>query len=521
MLPTLDEVLALPAFVAADHEVLVGRAGDVVVRWVHSSEVYEMGGLLAGGELLLTTGLGLEGRSEDQIARYVDRIADSGCAAVAFEVGRSFLEIPPVMVRIARERGLGLVVLREVVPFHRMVEEFHELLVRRKVGAPRGSEPAWQELIGLVAAGQGIQTLLNATARLAGCPVGVVDLDGRGLHRSAEVGLPPRPTASFHVEVRAGAQRLGRLEVHGAETTRRRAVAERAALAVAIQLGPATRQGSLPSWGQSIVTDLAAGELLSDGELADRCRAADWPLLPGTHLLVMCVDVEARTPPAQLLPAVQDAARAELGPCLVGTVEHGVIVVARGWTTPARARWRSVGERVLAALRAKGHGPAVRTVGLADPVAEPGDAARAVARARQVTHLARRSGVRGRVLAPSDMAAYGFLATHADAAQLAGFVEGVLGALFEHESRTGARLVETVEALLRSGMSKARAADVLGIRRQSVYARVERAEDLLGARLDDPDVQLAVGMALVAWRLRTGGWLDPGGRPARLAGKRG
>ncbi|MGN6753744.1 MAG: PucR family transcriptional regulator ligand-binding domain-containing protein, partial [Intrasporangium sp.] len=200
MLPTLDEVLALPAFVAADHEVLVGRAGDVVVRWVHSSEVYEMGGLLAGGELLLTTGLGLEGRSEDQIARYVDRIADSGCAAVAFEVGRSFLEIPPVMVRIARERGLGLVVLREVVPFHRMVEEFHELLVRRKVGAPRGSEPAWQELIGLVAAGQGIQTLLNATARLAGCPVGVVDLDGRGLHRSAEVGLPPRPTASFHVE---------------------------------------------------------------------------------------------------------------------------------------------------------------------------------------------------------------------------------------------------------------------------------------------------------------------------------
>ena len=61
-----------------------------VVRWVHSSEVYEMGGLLSGGEFLLTTGLGLHGRSARQLVDYADRLADAGCVGLALELGRTF-----------------------------------------------------------------------------------------------------------------------------------------------------------------------------------------------------------------------------------------------------------------------------------------------------------------------------------------------------------------------------------------------------------------------------------------------
>jgi purine catabolism regulator len=58
----LSEVLALPVMLRAKPKVLVAPRVDATVRWVHSSEIYEIAPLLRGGELLLTTGLGLEDR---------------------------------------------------------------------------------------------------------------------------------------------------------------------------------------------------------------------------------------------------------------------------------------------------------------------------------------------------------------------------------------------------------------------------------------------------------------------------
>lgn len=131
MLPTLRQVLAMPSFKAAAIEVLAGDVDTAVVRWVHSSEVYEMGGLLSGGEVLLTTGLGLHGRSPEQLTAYIDQLADAGCVALAMEVGRSFLTAPPELVEASRRRGLAFLALHAVVPFERMVEDFHDLMLRR------------------------------------------------------------------------------------------------------------------------------------------------------------------------------------------------------------------------------------------------------------------------------------------------------------------------------------------------------------------------------------------------------
>ncbi|MGH3358482.1 MAG: PucR family transcriptional regulator ligand-binding domain-containing protein, partial [Nocardioidaceae bacterium] len=183
MLPTLREVLAMPSFKAADVAVLAGDPDAVTVRWVHSSEVYEMGRLLSGGEVLLTTGLGLHGRSAGQLTAYVDLVADAGCVALALEVGRTFLVAPPELVEACRRRGLVFLAIHAVVPFERMIEDFHDLLLRRAVASPRAGEPVWQELLGLVVAGQGLTSLLAATARLAECPVEFVDADGHVVER--------------------------------------------------------------------------------------------------------------------------------------------------------------------------------------------------------------------------------------------------------------------------------------------------------------------------------------------------
>ena len=82
--------LALPEFAAAAPEVVHGDPASCVIRWVHSSEVYEMGSLLQGGELLLTTGLGLHGHSRRAQAGSIAKAA----AASATHAGRAGVPSP-------------------------------------------------------------------------------------------------------------------------------------------------------------------------------------------------------------------------------------------------------------------------------------------------------------------------------------------------------------------------------------------------------------------------------------------
>ncbi|WP_277032150.1 PucR family transcriptional regulator ligand-binding domain-containing protein [Actinacidiphila oryziradicis] len=66
-----------------------GRSGG----W-HSSEIYEIGPLLSGGELLLTTGLGLAGADPGARRHWVREPAARDVAGVAFEIGRSLPDVP-------------------------------------------------------------------------------------------------------------------------------------------------------------------------------------------------------------------------------------------------------------------------------------------------------------------------------------------------------------------------------------------------------------------------------------------
>ncbi|UYM04002.1 PucR family transcriptional regulator [Solicola gregarius] len=504
MLPTLREVLAMPAFREADVEVLTGDPDAVSVRWVHSSEVYEMGGLLSGGEVLLTTGLGLHGRSAAQLTAYVDQLADAGCVALALEIGRSFFEVPVEFVDAARRRGLVLVALGAIVPFERMVEDFHDLLIRRKVGSPRAGEPVWQELLGLVVAGQGMTSLLNAVSRLAGCEVEFVDTDGQVVERSRIVTGQGRGERTV-AEVRGPTGPLGRLVLAARPTQRRTAVAERAAVAVALELGRHPDHGARPSLAHAVITDLANGLLTSEGDLVERLSAAGW-VATDEHVLVAAVDVDGRTPVRDAVPVVQEAVQSVLGNCLVGSAGHHVIVLAHGWRHALPARVRASFAEAYDAMRVAETGQALRTLGVAAPVAEFADVAGAVAQARDVVQVARRFGTRSGVLLARDVGTQRLLGS-VDSAALSSFITEQLGPLIAFDAQHSADLVRTLDAHLANGGSKTRTALALGIRRQSLYARLERIAKLLGADLDDPAQTTSLGLALTAWRMRTG--LDP------------
>ena len=194
MLVPLSQVLALPEVAAASPAVLTGDPDRTLVRWVHSSEVFEMGPLLRGGELLLTTGLGLRGTSVSDQARYVEAMADAGLAALAVELGRTFSEVPEGILRAAERRHLVVVALRDVVPFAAMVEAFHGLVMDHEISGLRRGERIWRELTSGVLDRGGLHALVRRIADLAGGTAHLVARDARLVAASDPAApIPARP----------------------------------------------------------------------------------------------------------------------------------------------------------------------------------------------------------------------------------------------------------------------------------------------------------------------------------------
>lgn len=502
MLIPLRDVLEMPSFRAAEVAVLSGDPDTVAVRWVHSSEVYEMGGLLAGGEVLLTTGLGLHGRTGDQLAAYVDQIADAGCAALAMEVGRSFFEIPRPMVEAARRRGFVLFALGAVVPFERMAEDFHNLLLRHKTGSMAGGEPLWRDFLAVVVAGEGMRVLLDAISRAAGCVVEFHDVEGRLVERSRIASR--ESSEQLEVEVRGPRGPRGRLVLRAGETRRRMAVADRAAVAVALELGRAPDLGRRPTVAHSVVNDLAAGVLVSRGDVARRLSEAGWgPHAEDNRVVVVAIDAGAAVPVDEVVAATEECWTGLGRARVVGAVGSHVVLLLEADPRVAPQRLRAALTEDTRRLQSFLEADAPPLVGVATPVADLAQTSRAVGAAREVVRSAQKHGVRRGVVMARDVGVQRLL-SEVPAASVTDLVTEQIGALIEQDRAHGADLVRTLGVYLARGMSKTATADLLGIRRQSLYARLERIERLLGISLADPAHRAGLDLALTAWQMRTG-----------------
>ncbi|GAA3836077.1 PucR family transcriptional regulator ligand-binding domain-containing protein [Nocardioides panacisoli] len=86
---------------------VVGDATDEPLTWAHAIDALDPTQWLAGGELVLTTGLRLPRSLREQRA-YVERLAAAGIAGLGFGVGVRYDEIPPSIVDECARHGLPL-----------------------------------------------------------------------------------------------------------------------------------------------------------------------------------------------------------------------------------------------------------------------------------------------------------------------------------------------------------------------------------------------------------------------------
>ncbi|OMQ15971.1 hypothetical protein A7K94_0205815, partial [Modestobacter sp. VKM Ac-2676] len=168
---TLAEFLLLPSVRQARPEVAVPPAQlGAAVRWVHSSEIYEIGPLLSAGDLLLTTGLGLAGVDAGARRHWVRELAAQRVAAVAMELGRSLPDLPGEILDEATRQGLPLYLLRQVVPFIRISEEANGAILHADAPRLRMADQVVHQVHAELAAGGGTPAVVGCAAAATGGP---------------------------------------------------------------------------------------------------------------------------------------------------------------------------------------------------------------------------------------------------------------------------------------------------------------------------------------------------------------
>ncbi|WP_164519688.1 PucR family transcriptional regulator [Nocardioides ferulae] len=504
---TVARLLALPVMQAARPEVVVGSGLDRrSVRWIHTSEIYDISPLLKGGEVLLTTGLGLVGMGSTAVGGYVASLARQQVAALMLELGRTFTRPPEGLVEAAAEHDLPLVLLRGVVPFIEVTEAVHPMLVEGEVARLRRLEEASSRLSAVLATGAGIAELLTVVEDLCGVEAGVYSPGGALL-----VGRDVRTSAPSTTEHDVGGGPWAVLALAGEATPSVRAVAQRCATSLAVclaQSGPAGG-GRRPA-GAELVRWLTTGQYLSRGEIIAQAEAAGLGVRRGHQVVGVALALSLPTPTRAGLNATAAAARAVLGPALVAEVD-GVVMLA-GAVPPGqlRARLQELVRSVDEELRATVGGSVARAVG-GPPVEDVAGLARCLPAAREALTLANRLVLGSRVVLASELGVYMLLSRVVTDADLEGFVEDQLGPLLEQDARRGSDLVTTLDTYLEVGLSKTAAAEALGIRRQTLYSRLERISRLLGdLDFDARQARTALDLALVSWRLRSSAANRPG-----------
>ncbi|MFJ9798606.1 PucR family transcriptional regulator [Streptomyces sp. NPDC101145] len=530
---TVRRALELPALRGGLPEVVAG--GDLLdrtVRWVHAGEVPNIASLLKGGELLLTTGIGIGSRPADQRV-FVRRLAERGIAALVVELGATFPRLPAALVETARSAGLPLVQLHREVPFVSVTEEVHTEIVNGHYALLRRADEVHRQCTEALLGGGGAPRVLRILAGFAGNPVFLETADGRLLY--AADGGPPGPCAeplqlweglrgrpgavppagSVLVDVPGGEPdggvraRLVLLAAAGRPLPVHRMAAERAAGLLAVVLMQARQEEELAARGRGdFLTDLAEGRIaVGDAPAQARVlgfRPGGGPLLP----VVMRLAGE-RLPAggwALLARAVAEEPALSGLPVLVGVrpVEGRVLLLLG---LRAEAERAAVADRVATALRAGAERAGLDRAGGPAPVVVVGVAGGWAAASAGLRHAAETAAAaQGLPERPwhdarrLDVDLLLWRLRRHDAAGLAAFVDRTIGPLLAHDAASRAPLLPTLETYLAHAGRKAETARELHLNRQTLYNRLARITELLGADLDDPRTVLALSLALRARR---------------------
>lgn len=541
---SLREVLDLPVLQEGAPEVLSGEGAlREPIRWVHVSELEELSALLQGGELILTTGMGLPSEEAGQ-ERYIENLRRVGVRGVVLELGRRFGGVPRGLLRAGRRWGFPLVVLRRTIPFVAVTEAVHSRIVSDQVERLRFSQHVHESFSTLSIEEPDISEVLRRTQRLAGSPVVLEDLahqvldcdagsmsaggvlrDWERRSRDAVGSGAVRPLGNERwlvTPVGPSQHMWGRLVLLQPQLDDDSAMmlVERAAQALALaRLLERDRRGVEHRVQAGLLAELSRGRVHSGSDLAARAEALG--LARGQRYLAVGLaprgghgaGAEAVDPRAAertdarvvdiVTAAAQSCGRTALAAALSPrTVSAVLSVPAQVDVDSDLDRFAAAVEQQVAADREIVDEWAIGVSRDSPGLTGAGPLLDEAAHVARVAAALPGNARRKRFYRSSDVRLRGLLSLLRDDPRVLNFASSELDPLRRHDERHDTGLVELLRGFLHLSGNKTQLAEHAHLSRPALYNRLATIGHVLGVDLDDAESRVSLHVALLVDEIR-------------------
>lgn len=528
MQPTVREVLQLSALARGRPTVVGGHAHlDRPVRWVHVSDLTDLTDLLEGGELVLTTGAPLTGDAR-AVEAYLGMLAEQDVAGLVVELGTFLDAAPDCLESLARSLAFPVVTLAARTRFIEVTQQVHRLIVAEQYEEVEFARTTHEVFTSLNLARASTTDIVTKAAQTLGASLVLEDLSRHVLaycaldtstagllHQWAERSRLHTPTAGARepgpswtaVPVGVGSEEWGRLVMpgHGPAHPRARVVLERAAQSLQLhRMIQQEREALVVQALGGLLDDLVHGRIREETEAL--ARATSLGLRPNSAYAPLCVRVprpadtgvlaQGETDRRLLASLRQAVAAAGAGAIFAvrreGTVSAVVSCPATGADRVLRAICSGLAERLADQAEAEtwAAGTAAASAGLIT-------AARGIAEAEHVAEVGLAMPETNRLYRSTDVRLRGLVALLREDHRVQRFAQTELGALLDHDVRTGDSLLDLLRTHLDGGGSKTRTARLTGLSRPTLYSRLHAVERILGVSLDDPASRTSLHTALM------------------------
>jgi PucR family transcriptional regulator, purine catabolism regulatory protein len=510
-----------------DLELAAGaERADGPIRWVHISELDDPTPWLAGGELLLTTGIQLTTAARQRA--FLALLDDRGLAGLGLGTGFGHKRLPKALTDEARKRRFPLFEIPYEMPFIALTEKAFTQLINEQYGVLERGVAVHERLERLVIEERGLDEVLEAVCSAVACSALLLDGHGGVLARRDQPGVEISEQAlggiGSEIRGRSAAGRVGPFAPDGGELAGRLLVAP----------VPARGGGAASAW-------LAV--VRPEGELSefDRLIARQAAIVLALELMRQRVvrDTERRLAGDVLAEALSgrldsEELRGRLRPFGIG--EEAAVLIFQVDDPPAgeerlEAAFRERGVGALVAATSAGRRPLLCAVVDAtsqdqDPVelaraarsalAAAGAEARAAAsRAtpvgalRRAFHEARcaleatsvSNGEAPDVASHDDLGAFTLLLALQDDDALRLYADNLLAPIEGTDGEYGGELLRSLEAYIEQNGQWERAARQLYCHRHTLRYRIRRIEDLTGRDLSRAHDRIELWLALRAREL--------------------
>jgi purine catabolism regulator len=511
---------------------VAGEAGvDRPIRWAHVSELDDPTRWLRGGEILLTTGLGL-GRAPSAQARFVEQLARAKLAGLGLGLGFAFDQTPAAVAGAADAAGFPVFEVPFEIPFIAITEALFSRLVNEQYVLLQRAGTVQQTLSRLLVDAAGLDALLGAYARMTGTAALLFDLHGEVAASSPEAARlldarvaweevqalrPDEGDFAASLSGRDGSRSLLPILVGGAPKAFlvlarsgraepfHQVVSHHLATAIALELakGQAVARTERRLVGD-FLDALLEGELSGD-DTARRLRFLGLGAAQSIAALVGRPEPAASNgaasgeggggPPEDRVEGlhrlVEDRLSRRPAP-YVCSIHDGAVVALFEAADPAEAR--ATVEAVASSAGARG---VAARFGLGMPEAEPRAPRRAYQEARFALDAARAQGG-GRVACIDDLGSHRLLLALQQEAALDAFSRGLLAPLRAYDRRQHGDLVASLRTFLEHNGNWESAARALGVHRHTLRYRIRRVAELTGRDLDAAADRVEFWLALQA-----------------------